>query len=188
MLVLLVFGVFSYIFCGWWWKFMLVLLGEYFKIFDCVYVIFVFYVVNLVVFCVGEIFCCGVLVKYDGIFFFKLLGMVVMEWLIDMLCVLLIIGVIFIMQVRVFDIFFKEIGMDIMVLVQVFILGYFYIIIVCVLVVLVLVFFLIRNVMVFVKVKGIFYNVWVGVLFLCYVKWMFLFIFYIVGIWICYFL
>ena len=103
-------------------------------------------------------------------------------------CVVLGRGVTLIMQARVFDTFFKETGTDTTVLAQVFTSGHFYITIVCVLAVLVLAFFLIRNVTVFAKVKGILHNVWVGVLSLRHVKRMPLFILYTVGIWTCYFL
>lgn len=84
--------------------------------------------------------------------------------------------------------FFKETGTDTTVLSQVFTSGHFYITIVCVLAVLVLAFFLIRNVTVFAKVKGILHNVWVGVLSLRHVKRMSLFILYTIAIWTCYFL
>ncbi|MBS5107935.1 MAG: flippase-like domain-containing protein [Phocaeicola vulgatus] len=165
MLVSLVFGVFSHIFRGWRWKLTLAPLGEHPKTSDCV-----------------------VLAKYDGTSFSKSLGTVVTERLIDTLCVSLITGVTLIMQARVFDTFFKETGTDTTVLAQVFTSGHFYITIVCVLAVLVLAFFLIRNVTVFAKVKGILHNVWVGVLSLRHVKRMPLFILYTVGIWTCYFL
>ncbi len=188
MLVSLVFGVFSHIFRGWRWKLTLAPLGEHPKTSDCVYAIFVSYAANLVVPRVGEISRCGVLAKYDGTSFSKSLGTVVTERLIDTLCVSLITGVTLIMQARVFDTFFKETGTDTTVLAQVFTSGHFYITIVCVLAVLVLAFFLIRNVTVFAKVKGILHNVWVGVLSLRHVKRMPLFILYTVGIWTCYFL
>ena len=188
MLVSLVFGVFSHIFRGWRWKLTLAPLGEHPKTSDCVYAIFVSYAANLVVPRVGEISRCGVLAKYDGTSFSKSLGTVVTERLIDTLCVSLITGVTLIMQARVFDTFFKETGTDTTVLAQVLTSGHFYITIVCVLAVLVLAFFLIRNVTVFAKVKGILHNVWVGVLSLRHVKRMPLFILYTVGIWTCYFL
>ena len=176
------------IFRGWRWKLTLAPLGEHPKTSDCVYAIFVSYAANLVVPRVGEISRCGVLAKYDGTSFSKSLGTVVAERLIDTLCVSLITGVTLIMQARVFDTFFKETGTDTTVLAQVFTSGHFYITIVCVLAVLVLAFFLIRNVTVFAKVKGILHNVWVGVLSLRHVKRMPLFILYTVGIWTCYFL
>ena len=84
--------------------------------------------------------------------------------------------------------FFKETGTDTRALTDVLTSAHFYIIIICVSAVCVLAFFLIRNVAVFAKVRGILHNVWVGILSLKDVKQMPLFIFYTVAIWICYFL
>lgn len=188
MLLSLVFGVFSHIFRGWRWKLTLAPLGEYPKTSDCVYAVFVSYAANLVVPRVGEISRCGILAKYDGTSFPKSLGTVVTERLIDTLCVALITGVTLLLQAGVFATFFKETGTDTRALTDVLTSAHFYIIIICVSAVCVLAFFLIRNVAVFAKVRGILHNVWVGILSLKDVKQMPLFIFYTVAIWICYFL
>ena len=187
MLVSLVFGVFSHIFVAGGGSLRWLRWASSQNIRLCVCHLWS-YAANLVVPRVGEISRCGVLAKYDGTSFSKSLGTVVAERLIDTLCVSLITGVTLIMQARVFDTFFKETGTDTTVLAQVFTSGHFYITIICVLAVLVLAFFLIRNVTVFAKVKGILHNVWVGVLSLRHVKRMPLFILYTVGIWTCYFL
>ena len=188
MLLSLVFGVFSHIFRGWRWKLTLAPLGEYPKTSDCVYAVFVSYAANLIVPRVGEISRCGILAKYDGTSFPKSLGTVVTERLIDTLCVALITGVTLLLQAGVFATFFKETGTDTRALTDVLTSAHFYIIIICVSAVCVLAFFLIRNVAVFAKVRGILHNVWVGILSLKDVKQMPLFIFYTVAIWICYFL
>ncbi|MEE0196072.1 MAG: lysylphosphatidylglycerol synthase transmembrane domain-containing protein [Phocaeicola massiliensis] len=188
MLLSLVFGVFSHIFRGWRWKLTLAPLGEYPKTSDCVYAVFVSYAANLIVPRVGEISRCGILAKYDGTSFPKSLGTVVTERLIDTLCVALITGVTLLLQAGVFATFFKETGTDTRALTDVLTSAHFYIIIICVSAVCVLAFFLIRNVAVFAKVRGILHNVWVGILSLKDVKQMQLFIFYTVAIWICYFL
>ena len=112
----------------------------------------------------------------------------VTERLIDTLCVALITGVTLLLQAGVFATFFKETGTDTRALTDVLTSAHFYIIIICVLAVCVLAFFLIRNVAVFAKVRGILHNVWVGILSLKDVKQMPLFIFYTVAIWVCYFL
>ena len=108
--------------------------------------------------------------------------------LIDTLCVALITGVTLLLQAGVFATFFKETGTDTRALTDVLTSAHFYIIIICVSAVCVLAFFLIRNVAVFAKVRGILHNVWVGILSLKDVKQMPLFILYTVAIWICYFL
>ena len=188
MLLSLVFGVFSHIFRGWRWKLTLAPLGEYPKTSDCVYAVFVSYAANLIVPRVGEISRCGILAKYDGTSFPKSLGTVVTERLIDTLCVALITGVTLLLQAGVFATFFKETGTDTRALTDVLTSAHFYIIIICVSAVCVLAFFLIRNVAVFAKVRGILHNVWGGILSLKDVKQMPLFILYTVAIWICYFL
>ena len=179
MLLSLVFGVFSHIFRGWRWKLTLAPLDEHPTTSDCA---------NLIVPRVGEISRCGILAKYDGTSFSKSLGTVVTERLIDTLCVALITGVTLLLQAGVFATFFKETGTDTRALTDVLTSAHFYIIIICVLAVCVLAFFLIRNVAVFAKVRGILHNVWVGILSLKDVKQMPLFIFYTVAIWVCYFL
>ena len=152
------------------------------------YAVFVSYAANLIVPRVGEISRCGILAKYDGTSFPKSLGTVVTERLIDTLCVALITGVTLLLQAGVFATFFKETGTDTRALTDVLTSAHFYIIIICVSAVCVLAFFLIRNVAVFAKGRGILHNVWVGILSLKDVKQMPLFILYTVAIWICYFL
>lgn len=188
MLLSLVFGVFSHIFRGWRWKLTLAPLGEYPKTSNCVCAIFVSYAANLIVPRIGEISRCGILAKYDGTSFSKSLGTVVTERLIDTCCVALITGAALLMQTGIFDTFFKETGTDTRALAEVFTSADFYIIIICILAVLVLAFFLIKNVTLFAKVRGILQNVWIGILSLRHVKQMPLFIFYTMAIWVCYFL
>ncbi|MDE5677410.1 MAG: flippase-like domain-containing protein [Phocaeicola sp.] len=188
MVLSLVFGLFGHLFRGWRWKLTLAPLGEHPKTSDCVYAVFVAYAANLVVPRVGEISRCGVLAKYDGTSFSKSLGTVVTERLIDTLCVVLITGVTLLVQAGVFASFFKETGADTAVLTRTFTSAHFYIIAVCVLAVGGLAFFLIRNVAVFARVRGVLHNVWVGVMSLRHVSRVPLFFFYTVGIWACYFL
>ena len=188
MLFSLLFGVFAQVFRGWRWRQTLEPLDAFPKKSDCVNAIFISYAASLVVPRIGEVSRCGVLAKYDNVSFAKSLGTVVTERLIDTLCVALITGVTLLLQAGVFATFFKETGTDTRALTDVLTSAHFYIIIICVSAVCVLAFFLIRNVAVFAKVRGILHNVWVGILSLKDVKQMPLFIFYTVAIWICYFL
>ena len=73
---------------------------------DCVDAIFVSYATNLVLPRVGEVSRCGVLAKYDNVSFAKSLGTVVTERLVDTLCILLITGITFLVQMPVFFPFF----------------------------------------------------------------------------------
>ena len=71
---------------------------------------------------------------------------------------------------------------------EIFSSGHFYLIVVCVLAALLLVFFLIRNVALFAKLKGILHNVWQGIVALKDIKQIPIYIMYTIGIWVCYFL
>ena len=184
----LLFGVFANLFRGWRWRLALEPLGEYPKTANCVYAIFISYASNLVIPRVGEVTRCGVLSKYDGISFPKSLGTVVSERMIDTLCVGLITGIVLLLQMPVFATFFAETGTNVGRYAEVLTSGHFYLIILCVLAILVLAFFLIRNIALFAKLKGILQNVWQGIVALKDIKQIPLYIIYTLGIWVCYFL
>ena len=184
----LLFGVFANLFRGWRWRLALEPLGEYPKTANCVYAIFISYASNLVIPRVGEVTRCGVLSKYDGISFPKSLGTVVSERMIDTLCVGLITGIVLLLQMPVFATFFAETGTNVGRYAEVLTSGHFYLIILCVLAILVLAFFLIRNIALFAKLKGILQSVWQGVVALKDIKQIPLYIIYTLGIWACYFL
>ena len=184
----LLFGVFANLFRGWRWKLALEPLGEYPKTANCVYAIFISYASNLVIPRVGEVTRCGVLSKYDGISFPKSLGTVVSERMIDTLCVGLITGVVLLLQMPVFATFFAETGTNVGRYAEVLTSGHFYLIILCVLAILVLAFFLIRNIALFAKLKGILQNVWQGIIALKDIRQIPLYMVYTIGIWVCYFL
>ena len=188
ILVSLVFGVFANLFRGWRWKLALEPLSESPKAANCVYAIFISYASNLVIPRVGEVTRCGVLSKYDGVSFSKSLGTVVSERMIDTLCVGLITGLTLLLQMPVFANFFAETGTNVDRYAEVLTSAHFYLIVVCVLAALVLVFFLVRNIALFAKVKGILQNVWQGIVALKDIKQIPLYIIYTVGIWVCYFL
>ena len=184
----LVFGVFANLFRGWRWKLALEPLGEFPKTANCVYAIFVSYASNLVIPRVGEVTRCGVLSKYDHVSFSKALGTVVSERMIDTLCVGLITGIVLLLQMPVFLTFFAETGTDLGQYTEVLTSGHFYLIILCITAILVLAYFLVRNITLFAKFKGILQNVWKGVVALKDIKHIPLYILYTVGIWTSYFL
>ena len=188
MLLSLVFGVFANLFRGWRWKLALAPLNEYPKMSNCVYAIFVSYAANLVIPRVGEVTRCGVLSKYDGVSFSKSLGTVVSERMIDTLCVGLITGGVLLLQMPVFANFFAETGTNVDHYAQVLTSGHFYLVVLCMLAAFVLVFFLIRNIALFARIKGILKNIWQGIVALKDVRPIPIYIIYTFGIWICYFL
>ena len=183
----LVFGVFANLFRGWRWKLALEPLDEYPKTTNCVYAIFISYASNLVIPRVGEVTRCGVLSKYDGVSFPKSLGTVVSERMIDTLCVGLITGMVILSQMPVFATFFAETGTDVGRYAEVLTSGHFYLIVLCVTAIGLLGFFLIRNIALFAKLRGILQNVWQGVVALKDIKHIPLYIIYTLGIWVCYF-
>ena len=188
MALSLVFGVFANLFRGWRWKLALEPLGEYPKTANCVYAIFISYASNLVIPRVGEVTRCGVLSKYDGVSFSQSLGTVVSERMIDTLCVGLITCLVLLLQMPVFATFFAETGTNVGRYAEVLTSGHFYLIILCALAILVLAFFLIRNIALFAKLKGILQNIWQGVIALKDIRQIPLYIMYTLGIWVCYFL
>lgn len=188
MLFSLVFGVTAQVCRGLRWKLTLEPLGERPKTANCIYSIFISYAANLVVPRVGEVSRCGVLSKYDGVSFAKSLGTVVTERLVDMLCVALITGSTLLLQAPVFATFFEETGTDVSRYTQLFTSTNFYLIIICIIALGLLAFFLIRNVTMFARLRGILHNVWEGILSLKNVKNLPLFLFYTVGIWASFFL
>ncbi|MBQ8889015.1 MAG: flippase-like domain-containing protein [Bacteroidaceae bacterium] len=184
----LVFGVFANLFRAWRWKLALAPLNEYPKTANCIYAIFISYASNLVIPRIGEVSRCGVLLKYDQVSFSKSLGTVVSERMVDTLCVGLITGLVLLSQMPVFSAFFAETGTNVDRYAEVLTSTHFYLIILCLLAILVLGFFLVRNIALFAKLKGILQNVWQGIIALRDVKQVPLYIFYSLAIWGCYFL
>ena len=188
MLFSLVFGVTAQVCRGLRWKLTLNPMGENPQLANCVYSIFVSYAASLVIPRVGEVTRCGLLSKYDKVSFPKALGTVVTERLVDTVCVGLIVGGVLLIQTPVFATFFQETGTDVSRWTGLFTSVYFYLILLCVMALCVLAFFLIRHVAMFAKLKGIFQNVWEGILSVRNVRSLPLFLLYTAGIWLSYFL
>ena len=108
MLLSLFFVLMSHVLRGWRWKQTLEPLDAHPKTSDCVDAIFVSYATNLVLPRVGEVSRCGVLAQYDNVSFAKSLGTVVTERLVDTLCILLITGITFLVQMPVFSVFSRR--------------------------------------------------------------------------------
>ena len=150
MLLSLFFGVMSHVLRGWRWKQTLEPLDAHPKTSDCVDAIFVSYATNLVLPRVGEVSRCGVLAKYDNVSFAKSLGTVVTERLVDTLCILLITGITFLVQMPVFFRFFEETGTKIPSLMHLVTSPWFYVALFSIIGVLVLLYFLLRMLTIFV--------------------------------------
>lgn len=188
MALSLFFGVMSHVFRGWRWKQTLVPLGVSPRMGNCVDAIFISYAANLVLPRVGEVSRCGVLARYDNVSFSKSLGTVVTERLLDGVCILLITGLTFLLQMPVFLRFFDETGTKIPSLLHLLSSPWFYVALFSVAGVLVLLYYLLRMFSFFERVKGMALNLWEGVMSLRRVDNGGLFVFYTVAIWVCYFL
>ena len=188
MLFSLVFGVTACVFRGLRWKLALEPLGEFPKTANCIYAIFLSYASSLVIPRVGEVVRCGVLSKYDGVSFPKSLGTVVSERMVDTFCMGCIVGLTLFLNLPAFTTFFEETGTDIAQFTAVFNSGHFYLAILCALAIAILLFFLIRDVALFAKLKGILANVWQGIAALKDIRNVPLYIMYSIGIWLSYFL
>lgn len=188
MLFSLFFGVMSHVLRGWRWKQTLAPLGACPRAGNCVDAIFISYAANLVLPRVGEVSRCGVLARYDHVSFSKSLGTVVTERLLDGVCILLITGFTFLLQMPVFLRFFEETGTKIPSLVHLLSSPWFYVSLFSVAGVLVLLYYLLRMLSFFERVKGMALNLWEGVWSLRHVGNAGLFAFYTVAIWLCYFM
>lgn len=184
----LLFGVLAQVFRGCRWTLSLSPLGESPKRSDCVYAVFVSYAANLVLPRVGEVSRCGILSKYDGVSFSKSLGTVVMERLVDTLCIGLVAGGTLLFQSGAFSRFFRQTGTKGDFFLHLFTSANFYITVVCLLAVCVLLVWFLRNLTVFGKVRGLLKNIWQGVLSIRNVRLPWLYVLYTAGIWLCYYL
>ena len=187
MLLSLVPGVLSHVFRGWRWKQTLEPLGASPRRGSCVDAIFLSYAANLVLPRVGEVSRCGVLARHDQVSFAQSLGTVVTERLIDTLCILLITGVTFLLQMPVFFRFFEETGTKIPSLVHLLTSPWFYVSLFCVIGVVALFYYLLRALSFFERVRGVVLHVWQGILSLRRVRHVSLYVLYTLLIWACYY-
>lgn len=188
MLFSLVFGLTAQLCRGLRWKLTLEPLGERPKTANCIYAVFISYAANLVIPRIGEVSRCGVLSKYDGVSFAKSLGTVVTERIIDSICIALIAGTTLLLQAPVFRTFFKETGTNMAHFTMWFQSPVFYIAIVSLIAIGLLCYFLVRNVTIFARIRGILHQVYEGIVSLRGVRNIPLFVIYTIGIWTSFFL
>lgn len=188
MFVALFFGVWSHIFRGWRWMLSLEPLHQYPKRSNSVYAIFVAYATNLVIPRVGEVSRCGILLKYDKIPFNLSLGTLVTERLIDTLCVLFIALLAFLLQLPQFLSFFSSTGTKVNSFIDLFTSLNFYLWVVLIVAVIFGLIYMVRTFSFFAKVRRVGWEIWQGVISLKNVKNKWLYTFYTLAIWSCYFL
>ena len=187
MIFSLFFGVMSHLLRGWRWRLTLEPLGFRPRTGDCVDAIFISYAANLLLPRVGEVSRCGVLSRYDDVPFAKSLGTVLTERLLDMLCMILLSGITFLLQMPVFLTFFHETGTKIPSVTHLLTSVWFYIVLFCTIGVILLLYRLLSMLSFFEKVKGMVINLFEGIISLRNVQRMPLYLLYTLLIWICYF-
>ena len=187
MIFSLFFGVMSHLLRGWRWRLTLEPLGFRPRTGDCVDAIFITYAANLLLPRVGEVSRCGVLSRYDDVPFAKSLGTVVTERLLDMLCMILLSGITFLLQMPVFLTFFHETGTKIPSVTHLLTSVWFYIVLFCTIGVILLLYRLLSMLSFFEKVKGMVINLFEGIISLRNVQRMPLYLLYTLLIWVCYF-
>lgn len=178
----------SHVMRGLRWLITLEPLGYRPKAADSIDSIFIAYASNIVIPRVGEVSRCAVLTKYDGVPFSKALGTLVAERLVDMLLVLLFVCIVLLTQMNVFASFFAETGTNEGNLVNLFTNSKTYFIIIGIVAILTALWLILRKTAFYAKMMKQLRNFLDGLLSLRTMHRKGLFLFYTVGIWICYLL
>ena len=188
MLLSFPFGILAQMMRGWRWKQTLEPMGEKPRTSTVVNSIFLSYAVSLVVPRIGEFTRCGVLKRWEGISFSKALGTVVTERAVDTLVVMLYSGLILLIEMSVFGSFFRKTGISLDNILSRFSLTGYLVTAVCGIAVLLLLHLLLKNLSIYKKVKTTLSGIWEGVLSLRGIRNLPLYLFFSIGIWVCYFL
>ena len=188
MLLSFPFGILAQAMRGWRWKQTLDPIGEHPRHSTAVNAVFLSYAVSLVIPRIGEFTRCGVLKRWEGISFSKALGTVVTERAVDTLIVMLYSGLILLFEMSVFGSFFRKTGTSLDNILSRFSLTGYLVTAVCGIAVLLLLHLLLKNLSIYKKVKTTLSGIWEGVLSLRGIRNLPLYLFFSIGIWVCYFL
>ena len=194
MLLSFPFGILAQAFRGWRWKQTLDPIVR-----GCggtpsprtsvyIYAIFISYAVSLIIPRIGEFTRCGVLKRWEGVSFSKALGTVVTERAVDTLIVMLYSGIILLVEMSTFGTFFRKTGTSLDHILSSFSLMGYLVTAVCGVAALILLHLLLKNLSIYNKVKTTLSGIWEGVLSLRSVRNLPLYLFFSIGIWVCYFL
>jgi uncharacterized protein (TIRG00374 family) len=153
-----------------------------------VHSIFVSYAASLVIPRVGEFTRCGVLNRYDGVSFPKALGTVVTERAIDSLLVMGITGLVLLLEMSTFGMFFRKTGTNLQSILNSFSWAGYLVVALCLIAILILLHFLLHKLSIYNKVRATLTGIWQGVISLKDVRNIPLFVFFTLGIWVSYFL
>ncbi len=188
MLLSFPFGILAQAFRGWRWRQTLAPLNEKPRSSTCVNSIFVSYAVSLIVPRIGEFTRCGILARKDKVSFARSLGTVVTERIVDMLLLIAITMLVIFSQLTVFNRFFYRTGFSLAGTLQKFSWEGYAVTLVCLLAAVVFLHLLLKKMTFYEKVKLTLKGLFEGIMSLKKVKNIPLFIFFTIGIWLCYFL
>ena len=188
MLLSFPFGILAQMMRGWRWKQTLEPMDAHPRTSTVINSIFLSYAVSLVIPRIGEFTRCGVLKRWEDISFSKALGTVVTERAVDTLVVMLYSGIILLIEMSVFGSFFRKTGTSIDRILSGFSLTGYLVTAACGVAALILLHFLLKNLSIYNKVKTTLSGIWEGVLSLRGIRNLPLYLFFSIGIWVCYFL
>jgi uncharacterized protein (TIRG00374 family) len=188
MLMSFPFGILAQAFRGWRWKQTLTPIGEHPRNNTSVNAIFLSYAASLVVPRIGEFTRCQVLKRYDGISFSKALGTVVTERAVDALIVLFYSSLVLLIEMGIFGIFFQKTGTSLDHILHSFSSTGYLVTAICGIAALLLLLILLKHLSIYNKVKTTLSGIKEGILSLRGVSNLPLYLFYSIGIWVCYFL
>ncbi len=184
----MVFGVLPQVFRALRWHQSLVPLGERPRRRTCIDAIFLSYAASLVIPRVGEVTRCGTLKQRDATSFTKSLGTVVTERAVDSFVLLLFTGMAFLVQLPMISRFLSQTGIGMETFFTRFTRTGYIVTAVCLLAAGITVAGLMNHLSAFSRAKGVFLNLWAGILSLRGVRNLPLYIAYSLGIWVSYYL
>lgn len=188
MLLSMPFGVSAQVFRALRWRVVLKPMGEKVRLSTCCNSIFLSYASSLAIPRVGEVLRCGVLSKYDGISFTRLVGSVVSERVVDMSMVFLFSLITMLMQIPVFLDFFDKTGLNIPSFLATFTSTGYCVSAICAVSACILVFLLLKKLKLFSRTKEKFAKLLDGMMSVAHLRNPWLFLLYSVGIWLSYYL
>lgn len=188
MLMSMPFGISAQIFRALRWRLALKPLGETPRLSVCCNSIFLSYASSLAIPRVGEVLRCGVLTRYEGISFTRLIGSVVSERIVDMAMILLLSLITLLTQVPVFMRFFAETGLDLPDFLSGFTASGYIVTGVCALATCILLFLLLRKLEILSRIRAKFAKLIEGMASIAHLSNPWLFLLYSVGIWLSYYL
>jgi hypothetical protein len=163
-------------------------MGEKARLSTCCNSIFLSYASSLAIPRVGEVLRCGVLSKYDGISFTRLVGSVVSERVVDMSMVFLFSLITMLTQIPVFLDFFDKTGLNIPSFLGTFTSTGYCVSAICAVSACILVFLLLKKLKLFSRTKEKFAKLLDGMMSVAHLRNPWLFLLYSVGIWLSYYL